>query len=398
MNGIFIHQQIKALAQLGIECHIIMEYNWFPPAGFHRLHAYWREGFEKFKNIFDSFEGITIHKVPVFVKMPNRFFSEDHVERTAKAIARYIRNSPFLCDADWIYAHFLTDHAFIGTKVKALTNIRLVSIARGDDVHAWPQENPALLSVIQEVFQKTDLLLANSQKLADDANDLVAEKYRRSIEIIYNGIDLEKFYPVGEEEKITFAHKFELDERKKHVLCVATPVALKGWLVLLDAIAASKKLFEGWILLCVTVNRNQADFLDLNSEAKARGIGSFIRILGQVEHGLLADLYRSVDAFVLPSFNEGLSNAVLEAAASNLPLLITDVGGHKEIFENSKSSILVKPNDVEDLANGLNSLLNETILHSSDTRQLVANQVGTYLQNAEKLKNILIQNINSVEV
>lgn len=178
MNGIFIHQQIKALQDLGCECHVLQDYNWYPWGGLHKSHGYWKAGFDTFHNYLDVVEGVTIHKVSSFVKMPNRFFPENYYDRLARSFARYIQKSPELKNSDWIYAHFLTDFGYIGTKVKALTGIKLASMARGDDVHAWPKENPSLIHHIEEVFGSSDLLLANSKQLGEDANELVAKKHQ----------------------------------------------------------------------------------------------------------------------------------------------------------------------------------------------------------------------------
>lgn len=398
MNGIFIHQQIKALVALGLDCHVLMTYNWFPPLGLHRLHPYWKMGYDRHQQLFDEFEGVKIHKVPVFIKMPNRFFSEDPSLREAKVLAEYIKNSDEFFDVDWIYGNFLTDYAYIGVLIKQMIGIKTASIARGDDVHAWPQENPLLLPLIQEVFEKSDLLLANSARLAEDAKLLVTFPERRLMEVVYNGVDLDRFSPALEKERDQLRVKFGLKNKTKYLLCVATPVALKGWLVLLDAIATARDVFSGWVLLCVTVIRENTDALDLHKEALDRDIAQFIEVIGQLEHRDLAEYYQAVDAFVLPSLNEGLANVVLEAAASNLPILITDVGGHKEIFENSKSCQIAKPNDVQDLIGGLKNLV-LSIDNIHDTRKIVSAQVGSYLKNAQKLKALFTAyNENSAEV
>ena len=70
----------------------------------------------------------------------------------------------------------------------------------------------------------------------------------------------------------------------------------------------------------------------------ARLAGEFgvsLRFLGNVAHEELPELYRAHDAFVLPSRNEGMSNTVLEAMASGLPVIVTDVGGTAELVEGN---------------------------------------------------------------
>jgi sugar transferase (PEP-CTERM/EpsH1 system associated) len=66
----------------------------------------------------------------------------------------------------------------------------------------------------------------------------------------------------------------------------------------------------------------------------------------------IADVLRALDVFVLPSRAEGISNTILEAMASGLPVLATDVGGNRELVTR-ETGMLVAPDDVDALTNGL---------------------------------------------
>lgn len=80
-------------------------------------------------------------------------------------------------------------------------------------------------------------------------------------------------------------------------------------------------------------------------EALAAGA---VRFLGERED--VPGLFRAFDLFVLPSFNEGVSNTVLEAMASGLPVVATRVGGNGELVVEGRTGALVPPGDVEALA------------------------------------------------
>jgi sugar transferase (PEP-CTERM/EpsH1 system associated) len=69
------------------------------------------------------------------------------------------------------------------------------------------------------------------------------------------------------------------------------------------------------------------------------------------------DLLRSFDVFVLPSLSEGISNTILEAMATGLPVLATRAGGNVELVEEGATGRLFAPGDVE----GLVSLLGELV-------------------------------------
>ncbi|MDX5477790.1 MAG: glycosyltransferase, partial [Cyclobacteriaceae bacterium] len=324
MNGIFIHQQAKALVELGHQCHVFLTHKWYPPMGLHRLHPYWREGFQSKAEYFSEVDGIPVHSVPVFVKMPDRIFLEDSYQREANAIIRYLKENADLGKFDWIISHFWTETSFVGLLVKDYLGIPIAAFSRGDDIHEWPIGNPTFYSHVQHVYSAADLLFANSKKLAEDAQELVQKPEKRVIHVVYNGVDLNKFAPVSRHLKEKLKVDLGWDLSKIHILCVATPVKLKGWFELLDAlnVLASRKVdFE---LVAVTVKRNFADKIDIIAEATKRGLQNRVRLIGQIPHDSLPEIYQASDIFVLPSYNEGLANVALEAAATNLPMVLTD--------------------------------------------------------------------------
>ena len=64
----------------------------------------------------------------------------------------------------------------------------------------------------------------------------------------------------------------------------------------------------------------------------------------------VAEILRGLDCFVLPSLTEGVSNTILEAMASGLPVIATDVGGNGELIEVGRTGELVPVADVEAMA------------------------------------------------
>jgi glycosyltransferase involved in cell wall biosynthesis len=69
-----------------------------------------------------------------------------------------------------------------------------------------------------------------------------------------------------------------------------------------------------------------------------------------------------MDVFVLPSLSEGMSNTLLEAMASSLPVVATRVGGNPELVEDERSGWLFEPGDVMALAAILERLARDSNL------------------------------------
>ncbi len=87
------------------------------------------------------------------------------------------------------------------------------------------------------------------------------------------------------------------------------------------------------------------------SEVRAGGIGDRVWLAG--ERADVPDVMRSLDVFALPSLGEGISNTILEAMASGLPVVATDVGGNAELIDPGRTGALAAPADHVALADAL---------------------------------------------
>lgn len=393
-NGVFIHQQVKALQQLGVDCHVLTYHNWYPPFGLHKYHQYWRDGYDAHSVYFEEYEGVKIYAVPMFVRMPSRFFKEGYFDRAVRSLLRFVKKTPALHNADWLYAHFLTDNAYIASRVKDQLNLKIAAIARGDDVHAWPEQNPALQAHFPLVFEKVDLLMANSRNLGNDAQKWMEPGKERNVEVVYNGIEHSRFRPVnGNDERREIRIQFKMAENMKYLTCVATPIVLKGWVELLEAVKLLGVDFGGWQLLMVAPRRLGPDALDLEEMGKQMGISDRLYYMGSLSPDELARVLRASDAFVLPSYNEGMANSLLEAMASGLPCIATEVGGHNEVIAHGVDGLLVQPKTIAELAAAI-----KTIVSDGDLRKQLGENArnrmitfGDYRQNSAKLKALLEQ-------
>jgi glycosyltransferase involved in cell wall biosynthesis len=108
----------------------------------------------------------------------------------------------------------------------------------------------------------------------------------------------------------------------------------------------------------------------LEERIAALGLGDTVRILGfkSNTHEYLA----AADAFVLPSINEGLPIALLEAAAAGLPIVCTPVGAIPDLLAPGKSALFVPVHSVPDLAAAITRLVENPALGQSLGRQVRA--------------------------
>lgn len=98
---------------------------------------------------------------------------------------------------------------------------------------------------------------------------------------------------------------------------------------------------------------------------KSLNLTEHISVPGWVGQEERNALLAKVDVFVLPSYNEGLSLAMLEAMGWGLPIIVTPVGGVSEVVTQGESGLLVNPGDIEQLSEAMKSLIENESLRLS---------------------------------
>ncbi len=76
----------------------------------------------------------------------------------------------------------------------------------------------------------------------------------------------------------------------------------------------------------------------------------------------LATAYASADIFVFPSTTDTFGNVIIEAQASGLPVVVSDVGGPKELVEHGVSGLVTKAHDAAEFARAIEQLVTDTAL------------------------------------
>ena len=91
--------------------------------------------------------------------------------------------------------------------------------------------------------------------------------------------------------------------------------------------------------------------------AQSLGAGGNVIFTGRVDNERIAGLYREADVSINPSLVDNMPNSVLEALASGVPVVSTDVGGVRYVVEHRKTALLVPPGNAEAMARAVLELL-----------------------------------------
>jgi glycosyltransferase involved in cell wall biosynthesis len=177
------------------------------------------------------------------------------------------------------------------------------------------------------------------------------------VHLIPNGVDRRSFRPASPKERADARRALGL-ECQRLVLYVGRLAPEKNPLGLLEAWAAvDGAIRTGSMLALVGDGPLRAMLADY---VVARGLSESVQIVG--EQNDVACWMRAADLYVLASHNEGLSNTLLEAMASGLPVVSTRVSGSIETVEEAGAGLLVDVGRVDRLSEAMARMLADTPL------------------------------------
>ncbi len=169
----------------------------------------------------------------------------------------------------------------------------------------------------------------------------------RKVEQIYNGVDIMRFHPAT--TRPTPAGCPFVDPRLWLIGSVGRMQVVKNQTDLARAfvrtLQARPALVDRLRLVIVGEGPLRAEAQALLAQA---GFAAYAWLPGARDD--VPEILRGLDCFVLPSLAEGVSNTILEAMASGLPVVATDVGGNRELIDDGRTGEVVQAGDVEAMA------------------------------------------------
>lgn len=171
---------------------------------------------------------------------------------------------------------------------------------------------------------------------------------KAKIRVIENGIELDKFnFKIDEKKK-----KKELGLKKQFIIgCIAKLEKQKGYLTL---IRAAKELNNPNMLFLFIGDGKERQKLE--NFSKNLGVQDQIKFLGWRKD--TKELLKITDLFVLPSFHEGMSNSLLEAMASKVCCLVSNIDENKELIKNEENGLTFRTGNYKNLAEKIKFLYN----------------------------------------
>lgn len=238
--------------------------------------------------------------------------------------------------------------AFIG--VLASKILRKKSIVKvtgsGSSGNAAVLHSRRLGPLLLPMIRQADVMASLSEETTREVSSL---GFHGQIAEIPNGVDVDHFRPIANRPDLR--RQLGLPEARI-VFHAGRLSAEKGQDLLIRAWHRVAMQYADALLLIAGAGPERCALEEMTARL---GIADRVRMLGEVAD--IAPYLAVADVFVLPSRGEGMSNALLEAMATGLPCLASDVGGNRQVIVSGANGMLFPAGDAAALADNLNILL-----------------------------------------
>jgi glycosyltransferase involved in cell wall biosynthesis len=283
-------------------------------------------------------DNITIYKIGIHKKQLHYWRKTEVFEWLLKAKSNYRK---LLHENNYDLVHAFSGFPSGWLCYRSANKLPYIISLRGSDV---PGENvrfkldyKILGPVFKAIWKNAVALVACSEGLKNRASQFLPSV---KIDVIPNGVDLDKFHP---------------DQNKKtdtlRLVTVGRLSATKRVDILIDTAEMLCKDNYKFHLTIAGSGKIEQQLREIVSERK---LDSIIEITGRIEAEDMPQLYRRNDIFISASMQEGMSNAMLEAMASGLPIVTTRCEGLEELI--TENGIVLEEASAKSLAQAVKTL------------------------------------------
>ncbi len=298
----------------------------------------------------EQYRGIDIHRIPAHKR---RWTRHTVPELLSFFLSGWLRSRKLhkTLRPDYVLAHFTMPAGMLAAWWKRHFGTPYSVILQGSDVPGYQPSrfgplHGAMCRIARRVWSSADHVFAVGRPLAA----LAGECWSGPIKVIPNGVDEAWFRRHDTRPRDRFT-----------ILVVAQLIERKGIQYLLQALpgmAASSPVVH----LCGTGPYEDA----LRSQAAELGLADQVVFHGSVDADRIRVLQDDSDVFVLPTLQEGLPLALLEAMASGMPVVATDVGDIGRVLKHQETGLVVTPGSVDSLTEALRVMRDDETLREND--------------------------------
>lgn len=244
--------------------------------------------------------------------------------------------------------HFTLAEAYLLGGLSSLLVRQKNLIMSRRSLNNYQNKYPLLAKLEHWLHTKMRIIIANNQSTIEQLATL--EKVDpQKLRLIYNGLDMRRFKN-KQYNKIAIRQKYNLPPSSLTFIVIANILPYKGHTTLLQALyAINSQLPSDWQLLCVGKKHCYCE--ELEAQVIELQLQDHVHFLGQ--QNAVEQLLTISNIAISCSYEEGFSNAVIEAKAAGLPIIVTNVGGNPEAVIDGETGLIIPAKDPAALSNAI---------------------------------------------
>lgn len=291
---------------------------------------------------------------------------------------------------DLLHAHYASGYGTLARLSGFKPNILSVW---GSDIYLFPKKSNFNFSLLDKNLRFADLITSSSLDMQE--------------EIVLNYPDLKhkiKLVPFGVDTQL-FSHSEKSKNKTEDKICVGTvkslekvygiDILIKGFKLLLDDLNITDKTLAKKIKLLIVGKGSLYE--ELKNMVTDYGINDQVHFYGSIEHSDVPKVLNQMDIFVAVSRSESFGVAVLEASSCELPAIVSNIGGLKEVVLDGVTGTVIPSEDPV----ALSKMLKDLILNKDKRKKMGAEGrkriMGLYKweNNLSSMLNLYNQTINN---
>lgn len=325
-KGIFCHEQVKALIQIGAEVDVVV------PLPFYD---------KEYETKYWTFEGVRIQYVKYF-KIPGT----TGFQHIGKSLYLALKHSgiDFRC-YDVLHADAPLPAGDAVRLISRKYQIPYVIHGHGLDVfftnsYKGARNCSKIANVCMRVYREANAIAGVSQKVLDCIQkrvDISSKGY-----VVYNGVDTERFVPI------------EHENNRIELISIGNLIPLKGHDYTIRAV--KRIVDEGNFRIHLRILGRGEKEEELKKLVIKLKLEKYVEFMGYVPYDEVVKALQKSDIFVLPSYYEALGCVYLEAMACGLPAIGCTGNGIDEIIQNGQDGYLIHGKNVESIVDSIRKL------------------------------------------
>ena len=280
---------------------------------------------------------------------------------------------------DILHSHYILDYGFYGS----LTGFHpFVASAWGTDVLIVPNRSRVLRALTRYALEKADLITCNGENSKSAMIDLGVDGGK--IKLISHGIDTRRFNPQRRDEALRA--DLGLGESST-VISIRNLKPIYNLASLIEAVPLVLKEIPDARFIVAGEGDEKSALVKL---AKSRGVSDHVLFVGAIPPERIPAYLASSDVYVSTSLSDGMSVSTLEAMASGLAPVTTDVGDVRRWIKDGKNGFVVPIKNPEALAEKIIYMLRnkEVLKRFGATNQSLIKERADYYKEMEKVGRI----------